>query len=304
MKNTEEIIAPNGTFMVESYNLINNPFWEKKMLYALLCMGGLGLIFGLGLAVASKIFAVYKDPRVDAILEVLPNANCGGCGYAGCSAYASAVVEGKAGLDHCAPGGKEVAEKLGTIMGLAIEGFEKNVAFVRCQGHSSFETDYQGPKSCALAAIPAQGPFNCKFSCLMFGDCVKACQFNAISIKPGNVPKINLDLCGGCGSCARACPKHIIAVGPVSKAIRVACVSQDKPIVKRKNCQTACIGCQKCLKNCPASAISMNGTVAQIDKKLCTMCGECVKNCPTKAIINELAPLGETSEAPQATSAA
>ena len=258
------------------------------MLYALLCMGGLGLIFGIGLAIASKVFAVKTDPRVEAIMEVLPNANCGGCGFAGCSAYASAVAEGKAEFDHCAPGGKEVAQKIAAIMGKELGDFEKSIAYLRCQGHSSQAVEYTGPMTCAQANITAQGPFDCKFSCLKLGDCVAACQFGAISIKPGEIPVIDPEICGGCGSCARACPKKIIDVGPVSRTIKVACASQDKPVVKRKFCQTACIGCQKCVKNCPAEAISMDGLVAKIDKKKCTMCGNCLANCPTGAIVDTL----------------
>ncbi len=271
------------------------------MLYALICMGGLGLLFGMGLAVASKVFAVKTDPRVEAILEILPNANCGGCGFAGCSAYASAVAEGKAAFDHCAPGGKEVAQKIAAIMGQELGDFEKNVAYLRCQGHSSFETDYSGPQTCAAAAIPAQGPYSCKFSCLKFGDCVQACQFGAISIEPGQLPKIDTELCGGCGGCMRACPRKVIAVGPVSRSIQVSCLSQDKPVVKRKFCPTACIGCQKCVKNCPAGAISMDGLVARIDKSKCTMCGLCLQNCPTKAILDFMPkqeePVAEATEA-------
>jgi RnfABCDGE-type electron transport complex B subunit len=271
------------------------------MLYALICMGGLGLLFGIGLAIASKIFSVKTDPRVDAMLEVLPGANCGGCGFAGCSAYASAVAAGKAEFDHCAPGGKEVAEKICAIMGQEMGAFEKNVAYLRCQGHSSFETDYNGPKTCAAAAIPAQGPYSCKFSCLKLGDCVKACQFGAISINIGELPVIDTDICGGCGGCMRACPKKVIAVGPLSRSIQVGCVSQDKPVVKRKFCQTACIGCQKCLKNCPAGAITMEGAVAVIDKGKCTMCSLCLQNCPTKAILNFMPgkeePAAEAQEA-------
>ena len=171
----------------------------------------LGIIFGIILAVASKVFAVEKDPREEAITECLPGANCGGCGYPGCGGYANAVVKGLAPVDACSPGGAEVAKKIGAIMGVEVEEGARKIAQVMCTGggHDKTRYDYVGLESCLAISRVSSGPLQCSYGCLGGGDCVEACKFDAIHVVDG-VARVDYDKCKGCGMCAQKCPKHII----------------------------------------------------------------------------------------------
>ena len=165
----------------------------------------LGIIFGIILAVASKVFAVEKDPREEAITECLPGANCGGCGYPGCGGYANAVVKGLAPVDACSPGGAEVAKKIGAIMGVEVEEGARKIAQVMCTGggHDKTRYDYVGLESCLAISRVSSGPLQCSYGCLGGGDCVEACKFDAIHIVD-NVAKVDFDKCVACGACVDA----------------------------------------------------------------------------------------------------
>ena len=206
----------------------------------------LGIIFGAILAVASKVFAVEKDPREDAIVEILPGANCGGCGYPGCSGYASAVVAGTAPVNACSPGGAATAAKIGEIMGVAVEAGARKIAQVMCTGggHDKTRYDYVGLESCLAVSRVSSGPLKCSYGCLGGGDCVDACKFDAIHIVDG-VAKVDFDKCVACGACVDACPKHIIRIVPLNakKYTEVACSSHDKGAAVRQACDNGCIGC-------------------------------------------------------------
>ena len=237
-----------------------------NVIFAIVVLGVLGAVFGLLLAVASKIFEVKKDPREEAILSHLAGANCGGCGFAGCGACAAAIAE---------------------IMGMAAPTGEREVAFVRCTGgiNAKKRYDYVGVKDCISATKVAGGPLECSFGCLGFGSCVNACQFGAMSIGPNGAAVVDPDKCTACMACANACPRHLIVSVPASKKVHVTCANQDKGKAAMSVCTSSCIGCGLCQKECKKDAIHVVNGVAVIDYDKCVGCKLCTKVCPRDAII-------------------
>ena len=267
-----------------------------SIVIAIAVLGGLGLIFGLILAVASKVFYVETDPRLDKLNECLPGANCGGCGYAGCAAYAEAVLKGEAAIGACASGGNECAQAMAAIMGIKAEAVTRKVAMVRCSGSRSYDKDgnlvkgakikgeYEGFRDCLSASkVGGNGPLACKYGCLGFGTCVKACKFGAISIK-GGVAAVDEDLCVGCMACAHACPRNVIVAVEPGRNTHIACASTAKGAVTTRGCTVGCIGCGLCKKICPEGAISVVDNLAVIDYSKCVDCGLCATVCPKKLI--------------------
>lgn len=258
----------------------------NSILIAVLVIGGIGLLFGCLLAYASIIFAVKKDPRIDEITEVLPGANCGACGYAGCSAFATAVTEGNAPVNGCAVGKDAVAAKVADVMGVKADKVEKKVAKVRCNGTCSSAVDkyeYFGVDNCIAANKLAGGPKACPSGCLGLGTCASVCQFGAISIVDG-VAVIDSEKCTACGQCANICPKHLIDIVPDKNEYWVLCHNNDKGAMVNKYCKVGCIGCKICEKNCPTGAITVEDNLARIDYEKCVNCGVCAEKCPKKVI--------------------
>ena len=265
-----------------------------EILYPILSLGGLGLLFGLVLGYASKKFAVPVDPKVPLIKECLPGANCGGCGYAGCDAYAEAVASGAAAPNCCPIGGAAVATKIGEVMGVTVDTSEPKVAYVKCQGTCNVAKDryeYYGLTDCQQAMnVPGAGAKSCEYGCLGYGTCVKACQFDAIDIVDG-IAKINPDKCVACGACVTACPKTIIEMAPKKQKVFVTCNSKAKGVDVKGACSVGCIACTLCVKACPKEAITMVNNLSVIDYDKCIQCGLCEKKCPTKAILNFRQPV-------------
>lgn len=257
-----------------------------SVIYSVISLAGLGLLFGILITFASKKFEVEQDDRVGKIVEVLPNANCGGCGYAGCGAYAKAVVEGNASPDLCSAGGSEAATKIGEILGVKIEEKEPVTAYVMCCSsteNTAPKYQYDGIENCIAAARVSGGYKACSFACLGFGSCVDACKFDALSIKNG-IADVDTEKCVGCGACVKACPKALIHLVPKSAKYVVKCSSRDKGVDTKNNCKGGCIGCKICEKNCPSDAIKVVDNVAVIDYSKCTSCGVCFEKCPRKII--------------------
>ncbi len=265
------------------------------ILIAIAILGGLGLIFGAVLAAASKVFHVETDPRLDQLNECLPGANCGGCGYAGCGGYAEAVLNGEAAIGLCASGGNEAARAMGAIMGVEVADVARQVAVVRCSGYRRVDEDgkltgakikaeYEGFKDCLAATkVGGNGPLACKFGCLGFGNCVKACKYDAIHIVDG-VAKVDPEKCTGCLACAKACPRELIVGVPYDKHVLIACNSKAKGAVTIRGCTQGCIGCGLCVKICPHEAISIDNNLAVIDYSKCNSCGLCAVVCTKKLI--------------------
>lgn len=253
-----------------------------QILTALAVLGILGLAFGALLGFASKIFAVEKDERIDKIVSCLPGANCGGCGYAGCSNFAQNVVEGTATYSGCPVSTDSQRAQIAQIMGVSAESSTRMRAVVLCSGANGVAEEkyrYDGIKDCNAAMKLRGGQKQCQYACLGFGSCVSACAFGAISIENG-VAKVDPDKCGGCGQCAEACPKKVISIMPADTKKIVACSSQDKGAGVTKACRVGCIGCGLCAKACPVDAIVIENNLAKIDSQKCIDCGECKGKCP------------------------
>ena len=257
------------------------------ILFALAVLAGLGVVFGAVLAIAGKVFAVEEDPRLEPLTEALPGANCGGCGFSGCAAYASAVLKGEAAPGGCPAGGAPVAKAMGEILGISVAEPERSVALVKCSGYydqAKKKYDYDGIADCKAAVrLPGGGPNECPYGCLGFGSCVKACPFGAMSVKNG-VATVNHEICVGCMKCAAACPKGLIVKVPYAADITVACSSQEKGVALRKYCDIGCIGCKICEKTCEHDAIHVEDNLARIDYSKCISCGQCVPKCPRHLI--------------------
>lgn len=266
----------------------------NTMVYSVSVLGGLGLLFGIILSLASKAFAVETDPKVEEIRKVLPGANCGACGFPGCDGLADAIVRGEAEVSGCSVGGQPVADKVGAIMGVDAIADEKMVATVLCQGNdckAKEKFEYDGIEDCRAANQIAGGSKACNYGCLGFGTCQTVCQFDAINIVDG-VAVIDREKCTGCKKCLEVCPKNIIEMVPYEQKTVVKCFSNDSGKVVRKNCSIGCIGCGICVKNCPFEAITMEDNLAKIDYDKCyknaEACGICAEICPTGAIWTNL----------------
>ena len=259
------------------------------ILLAMLVLGVLGGIFGGLLAFASQIFYVKVDPKQAAVREVLAGANCGGCGYPGCDGYAAAVAKGEAPCNRCVAGGAETAAKVAEIMGASNETSEKMVAFVPCsgcEGVAEKRFNYTGPEDCQ-AAMLFGGKSNklCTFACIGLGNCVRACQFDAMHIVSG-IAQVDRSHCVGCGACVDTCPKSIVKLIPESQRIMPACSSHDKGAAVMKVCTAGCIGCMKCQRECPEGAIVVNQFLAEVDPAKCIGCGKCAEVCPRHIIVD------------------
>ena len=263
------------------------------ILVAVISLGAIGLISAIVLFVASKKFAVYEDPRIGEVAEVLPQANCGGCGYPGCAGFAEACVKaGSLEGKLCPVGGQPVMARVAAILGLEAASAEPKVAVVRCNGsceHRPRTTRYDGVSSCAVANATYGGETDCTFGCLGCGDCVDACQFDAIHMNPETgLPEVDENACTACGACVKACPRRIIELRPKGKNNRrvyVSCVNKDKGAQTRKACSVGCIGCGKCVKVCPVEAITLENNLAYIDPAKCKLCRKCEAECPQGAIL-------------------
>jgi RnfABCDGE-type electron transport complex B subunit len=253
---------------------------------AIVSVSVIGLILAILLAVASKFMAVKTDERVALVREVLPGANCGACGFAGCDAYAAAVVEEGAAANLCIPGGGATAARIAELLGVEAADVHKKIAALSCRGdceHTSKKHDYQGEQTCKAAKMFFGGPGKCSYGCMGFGDCAAVCPVDAITVCDG-IAKISAKLCIGCGACVKVCPSQVIRLIPEDAKVYTACNSRDKGAVTRKNCTAGCIACKKCEKTCPVGAIVVENNLAKIDYDKCTACGACAEACPTGAI--------------------
>lgn len=253
-------------------------------------LGAMGLIFGAGLAIASKVFEVKTDERVPLVRNALPGANCGGCGLPGCDALAAAIVNGDAPVNACPVGGAATAMAIGEIMGESVGSSEPMVACIHCNGdctHSPNRADYYGIQDCRQAMIASGGVKTCRHGCMGLGTCVSACMFGALSIGDNGLPEVDVDKCTACGKCRDACPKGIIDLIPADNLIHVDCRNTDKGKLVRAVCDIGCIACKACVKVCPAEAIVVENNLASINYDKCTQCQACFEKCPTGAITLE-----------------
>ncbi|MBO5156125.1 MAG: Fe-S cluster domain-containing protein [Prevotella sp.] len=266
------------------------------IIQAVIVLGVIAILAAAVLYVCSKKFAVYEDPRIGQVAEILPGANCGGCGFPGCSGMADALVKGcdAGSIDglNCPVGGAEVMTKVADLLGMAIANSDPKVAVVRCNGTCANRpkiAEYKGLRTCAAMHSCGAGETACGYGCLGCGDCVAVCQFGAISINPETgIAEVDEEKCTACGACVKACPRNIIELrkkGPKGRRVYVSCVNKDKGPAAMKACAAACIGCGKCQKECAFEAITIANNVSYIDPDKCRLCRKCEKVCPTHAII-------------------
>lgn len=257
----------------------------NEIVITTLVITALGLVCGIALAIIAKKFSVAENPKIAEAEALLPGANCGGCGYAGCSAYAKAMVEGGAPVNRCGPGGAATAEALGKLLGLDAGNLEPLMAFVRCAGDRSValrSSAYNGVTDCDAAEIVSGGWKACRYGCLGYGSCARVCEFGAISIQNG-LAVVDPQRCTGCGRCVSACSRHLIVMVPKRHRIHIRCNSPEKGAIVRKVCSKGCIGCGLCVKAEGGQSMAMDGMLARIDyaKEPVTK-EELVARCPTK----------------------
>lgn len=259
-----------------------------SVLIAMAMVGGTGVVIGILLGIAGEKFEVELDEKEIAVRACLPGNNCGGCGFPGCDGLANAIAKGEAAINACPVGGEAVAEAIGEIMGVSAGESVKMTAYVRCAGtceKAKDNYDYVGVKDCTLALNnPGGGPKACAYGCTGYGNCKKACPFDAIEIVDG-VAVVDSLKCKACGKCVAACPKHLIELVPCDATCHVACSSKDKGVEVKKVCDAGCIGCGLCAKNCPSDAILIENNLAHINQEKCTGCGACKEKCPAKIIL-------------------
>ncbi|AXP80221.1 Electron transport complex protein rnfB [Mariniflexile rhizosphaerae] len=266
---------------------------SNSVLYSVLLLASLGVIAAIVLYVVSKKFYVYEDPLIAKADELLPAANCGGCGSPGCKAFAEKLVKTEDISElFCPVGGNTVMKQVAEILGKEVAEKDPTLAVVLCQGGCDVRpktTEYQGPRSCTISAMIYSGETDCQYGCLGDGDCVAVCKFDAMYMDENTgLPVVITDKCTSCGACAEACPRDIIEMRPKHKRdlkIFVGCLNEDKAGIAKKACDVACIGCSKCQDICPKDAITMENNLAYIDAIACTLCRKCVDICPTHSII-------------------
>ncbi len=269
------------------------------MVTAVIALAALGLLASFGLAMAARLFAVEVDPRVEQVEEALPGANCGACGYPGCSELAKHIVDGTVDISACPVGGEATARAIAKIMGLEFAGGGgRMVAMVFCRGDDQVASKrffYNGIHDCASAALVFGGDKMCTYGCLGLGTCAGICPFDAIEMLQSGLAEVDPEKCTGCGKCVASCPKGIIRMIPASAGVHILCSSHDKGAAARKACKVACIACQKCVKAAPEGAIVMDNFLAvrnydmDIDESVAS-------ECPMNTIVVRKPAVGDADD--------
>lgn len=260
------------------------------ILIPIVTLGGLGLIFAVGLAYASKKFAVEIDPRIEKVEEALAGINCGACGYAGCRGYAEAIVAGEAGIDKCAPGGIDSVSEISDIMGIEMSEIIPKVAVAQCQGgheQAQAKFDYQGVEDCRAAQMLGAGFKSCSYGCLGLGSCAEACPFDAITMGENGLPIVDEGKCTACGVCVNTCPRGIMTLIPISQEVYLGCINRDRGPAVKNICQVGCISCRLCVRRNPDGdeGISMDGNLPVINYEKLTNWSEANDVCPQNCFV-------------------
>ncbi|MEA2014814.1 MAG: RnfABCDGE type electron transport complex subunit B [Thermodesulfobacteriota bacterium] len=246
------------------------------------------LVLGVGIVLVSIKFHVEEDPLIEAIVKLLPGANCGACGQPGCAQFAATLVATRNPALVCPTMSSEANEQIGAILGMKLSEKSPCICAVKCQGTnavSKLTADYHGIVDCWAAKQAFHGTKVCPYACLGLGSCISVCNYDAMRIVDGMVEIIE-ENCVGCGLCVKECPVGVLEIHEKKpERYLVACSSMDKGATTRKYCEVGCIGCMKCVKACPVEAITVNSFCAAIDQSKCTSCGKCIEVCPTHSIV-------------------
>lgn len=263
-----------------------------NILFAILVVAALGGLFGFGLSYAEKKLAIKKDPRVLALEPIMPGANCGVCGYAGCNAYAAAVALGEAEIGLCSPGGPSLVAKMAEIMGKKVEASgddRRKVAHVMCKGNTEFtvkDYNYEGLLDCNAASLLFGGDNNCKSGCMHLGSCIKVCPVGAISKDKDGYIIVDEKLCISCEKCVAICPTGVMQMIYEDSEYVIDCNSHEPGGKVRKQCTVGCIGCKICETKYPESGCKVDRFLAIYDQMLPhSQIEAAAEACPTKIII-------------------
>ena len=259
------------------------------MLAAVLILGGVGLVFGVFIAIANKRLWVWEDPRIDIVAQMLPNANCGACGLPGCRAFAEQAVAGTITPAQCTVSGDAARDQIAGFLGVDAGEAVKNVARVLCAGGSdvaTYQAEYRGLPTCAAAAAVAGGGKGCSWGCLGLADCERACTFGAIRMTETGLPTVDLEKCTACGDCVEACPKSLFVLRPITANLLVQCRSLLAGDEVLEQCRVACTACGKCVQDAADGLISIASGVAVVDyDRIAFAEPRNVERCPTGAIV-------------------
>ncbi|MDP8260211.1 MAG: RnfABCDGE type electron transport complex subunit B [Candidatus Gygaella obscura] len=258
-----------------------------SLLPSIITMASMGVIFGAGLALASKKLRVAKDPRLEQVFALLPQLNCGVCGYAGCAGFAQALIGAETTINRCSVLNESAAKEIASMLGIDRKESVKKIAVLCCSGDKDtvrFKYEYNGSKDCLAANLLHLGPKECVFGCIGFGTCADMCSFNGITMQETGLPKIDIAKCKACSKCLEACPKDLFKFVPEDKPIYIACSSHYAGKQVKDVCNKGCIACKICERVCKYDAIHVIDNLAVIDYNKCTLCGECIKECPVKVI--------------------
>jgi Na+-translocating ferredoxin:NAD+ oxidoreductase RNF subunit RnfB len=261
--------------------------FNMEILIPVLILGTMGLVFGAGLAFASWKFKVESDPRLDKIYRLLPGANCGACGEAGCFGFAEQILNAKTLIDNCRVASDEAKEEIAKAIGRNLKKRIKTVTTLHCNGGTKVKDRfvYKGIRDCVALNLQMGGQKECLAGCLGLESCEKACPFGALKLSEAGLPVVDAVKCKACNKCVEICPKKIFSLLPLKNTVHLACSSHYTGKETRAVCPVGCIACKLCEKTCKFAAIAVIDNLAVIDYSKCTSCAECVKVCPVKCIL-------------------
>lgn len=252
-------------------------------------MAALGIALATVLAFANRRLYVYEDPRIDEVEALLPSANCGACGEAGCRPFAEALLAGRTEPAKCTVNSADMNQAVADFLGVDVGSAEKRVARLACAGgsHVAFtRARYRGLKSCRAAAVVSGGGKGCSWGCLGLADCEAVCDFNAIQMNKHGLPVVDAAMCTACGDCVDVCPKDLFSLEPVSHRLWVACKNQDFADEGEAHCEVVCTACARCVADSPEGLIAIEDNLAVVDYEKNELASKiAIERCPTGAIV-------------------